>query len=325
MMDTPNSGATSSGATSSGATSGAATARLILAVGSRAGREAPLQFGYYMVGRHSECQIRPKSRSVSRRHCLLFQDETELRVFDLDSAAGTRVNDLRIRTKTWTVLRHGDMLRCGKVVFRIEFGRSASTCDAPRAERQLADSMPVGKAWHDVDIAGFLETQDDEDRERRYEHIRTSSLAVSSDTENSEEAQNTIEVDGDLDLFDDAFDDPLPVPSTTAAPSSAGDPGRGRRSGESTPSSEATDVNGSLREKSRAEPKAGSAAPKRLGRSSDARRSLTKRFSSAGVAEPNRLKMIGLTLVAILALGVLGYSAYSFYTGPDVRVLQNID
>jgi hypothetical protein len=35
--------------------------------------------------------------------------------------------------------------------------------------------------------------------------------------------------------------------------------------------------------------------------------------------------MIGLTVVAILALGVLGYSAYSFYSGPDVRVLQNID
>jgi pSer/pThr/pTyr-binding forkhead associated (FHA) protein len=319
MMDTR-----SSGLTGKSAINGLNTARLILAVGSQAGREAPLQFGYYMIGRHSECQIRPKSRSVSRRHCLLFQDETGLRVFDLDSAAGTRVNDLRIRAKTWTVLRHGDILRCGKVVFRIEFGRSEATRDAPRDERKQANSMNVGQAWHDVDIAGFLETQDHEDQERRYERIRTSNQQASLAAENLEDTQNSIELDEDLDLFDDAFDDPLPGQSAAAAQSDSGHPGQGRPTGMSKPSSEAADVKGSSGEQGRAGPKAKSAPSKRSGRS-DPRRSRTKRFSSAGFPDANRLKTVGLTLVAILALGVLGYSAYSFYSGPDVRVLRNID
>ncbi len=321
MMDTR-----SSGATGNSATNGVATARLILAVGSQAGREAPLQFGYYMIGRHSECQIRPKSRSVSRRHCLLFQDETGLRVFDLDSAAGTRVNDFRIRTKTWTVLRHGDTLRCGKVAFKIEFGGSTRTTrDGSRGDRQ-ADSMPVGEAWHDVDIAGFLETQDHEDQERRYESIRRSNRQASSaaENENTEDTQNSIEVDGDLDLFDDAFDDPVPTESSEPSRSDSRQPLQGRRPGASTPSSKAADFNDSSREQGRGEPKKGSAASKRLGRP-DARRSRTKRFSTAGLPDANRLKIIGLALAAILAVGVLGYSAYSFYTGPDVRVLQDID
>ena len=47
------------------------TVKLILATGSHAGMEETLKPGYYMIGRHEQCQIRPKSRSVSRRHCLL--------------------------------------------------------------------------------------------------------------------------------------------------------------------------------------------------------------------------------------------------------------
>ena len=83
-------------------------------------------------------------------------------------------------------------------------------------------------------------------------------------------------------------------------------------------------MDGSSREQGRAEPESRPSASKRLG-GSDARRFRAKRFSSAGFPDANRLKMIGLILVAMLAVGVLGYSAYSFYTGPDVRVLQNID
>jgi predicted component of type VI protein secretion system len=94
------------------------TARLVLQTGSRAGMPAPLQYGYYMIGRHQECQIRPKSRSVSRYHCLLCHNENVVQVLDLESTSGTRVNEEKLMPKSWVPLSNGDMLRCGKIVFR---------------------------------------------------------------------------------------------------------------------------------------------------------------------------------------------------------------
>ncbi len=315
LMDTP-------------ASTGAA--RLVLAVGSRAGREAPLQYGYYLIGRHRECQIRPKSRSVSRRHCLLYQDDTGLKVFDLGSTAGTRVNDLRLRPQTWTTLRHGDMLRCGKVAFRVDFGETESGNSvaskdpaAPMdAARDTGKSMPVGEAWHDVDIAGFLETADDADRERRYSSIRSANEHDAEDSEDSsDDHQTTIEMDSDLDLFDDAFNDPEPAVSG-ADGSKYGTHDLARTVSHADAKSVAPAAQDSPPE-SRKETKASrrsKAIPERPARSAT-----TRRFSMELFANGERWKMIGITFLMLTILAVVGYSAYHFYTGPQVRVLHSID
>jgi len=281
-----------------------------------------LQYGYYMIGRHSECQIRPKSRSVSRRHCLLLQDDTGLQVLDLNSTAGTRVNDLRIRPKTWTMLRNGDMLRCGKVVFRVHLGQAtsesgqSSLSSASKGDRP--DSMSVGKAWHDVDIAGFLETQDDADRERRYDHIRS---ANENDLEASDvvsdDLQSTIEMDAELDLFDDAFNDPQPS-DTVDTGVTGQDPLKDRT--DPSPQSGATSAESKL---SRREKKASHLS--KMAATKPLRQSSSRSFSFGIPGDADHWKMVGLTLLMLTVLSAVGYSAYRFYSGPGVRVLQSID
>lgn len=297
------------------------TTRLVLAVGSRAGREATLQHGYYMIGRHSECQIRPKSRSVSRRHCLLHLDDTGLKVFDLNSTSGTRVNELRLQSQAWTRLRQGDVLRCGKVVFRVELGQGNDdrSLAMPHLESVNGDKkeMPCGQAWHDVDIAGFLETADEVDRERRYEHIRSTQCQDSEHVEDSsDDLQTTIEMDLDLDLFEDAFDDPQsqqPVKDCVveSGPQAVSDAGRGNDAtlGKST----------SSRTKGKSSSGWQSHARKPVHRES------TGRSAIGMLANADRWKVIGIVFLAIAALATAGTSAYWFYTGPNVRVLQNID
>lgn len=315
-----------------------ATARLVLAVGSRAGLEAPLQRGYYMIGRHAECQIRPKSRSVSRRHCLLFQDDHGLQVLDLNSTAGTRVNDLRVRPMTWTVLRDGDMLRCGKVVFRVAMqptaepnhpGSSASiTGNGKPPSKGVARSMAVGEAWHDVDIAGFLETQDDADREARYHSIRSAGKSPSAD-DSAEDLPTASEIDTDLDLFDDAFDDPLSPegtpPETTSSAGTIQDGPVAAAASSVVAHASSTETSESSRTPA-AEPKR-SRKQRRADRlSKRAAAKSTRQSSSGGIAfQADRWKLIGLALVTLVTLSLLGYSAYSFYNGPNVRVLDNID
>ncbi|MEL6105812.1 MAG: FHA domain-containing protein [Planctomycetota bacterium] len=93
--------------------------QLIVHNGPLVGTIAPIKAGYYLVGRHQECQIRPESRSVSRRHCLLLHNEDGFGVFDLRSSWGTYVNNERLEPHVWRHLRHDDVLRVGDLTFRV--------------------------------------------------------------------------------------------------------------------------------------------------------------------------------------------------------------
>ncbi len=117
--------------------------QLILASGSNAGIAAPIQRGYYMVGRHPECQIRPKTRSVSRRHCLLHHDENEFLVIDLGSTSGTRINEELVEAKQWHPLNDGDVLRLGKTVFNVSL-QSSSRPTAPAPSESSSASGTSG-------------------------------------------------------------------------------------------------------------------------------------------------------------------------------------
>ncbi len=136
---------------------------LVLASGSRAGIRAELQTGYYLIGRHGECQIRPKSRSVSRRHCLLHVQPDYLAVLDLRSTSGTRLGAERLPPAVWVEVSPGDQLRCGKIAFDVVAEAPVASAEPP---------MLRGEAWQEIDIAGFLQAADDDDREVRYETIR---------------------------------------------------------------------------------------------------------------------------------------------------------
>jgi pSer/pThr/pTyr-binding forkhead associated (FHA) protein len=95
------------------------TVRLVVGAGNHAGVAADIRHGLYMIGRHRECQIRPKSQSVSERHCLVHHQAGAVRVFDLDSDQGTFVNDIQVPPKIWQLLNHGDRLRCGRYWFEV--------------------------------------------------------------------------------------------------------------------------------------------------------------------------------------------------------------
>ncbi len=151
--------------------------KLTLAIGSHAGIEEPLKHGFYMIGRDRECQIRPKSHSVSRRHCLLHHSGQGLRVFDLASANGTRVNDQRLEPNQWMWLKTGDTLRCGKVAFDVCVEPGDETSGPPLTSESLkaAKDSPVNKnrAWEDFDIVSFLEAEDEAERQQRYSSLRS--------------------------------------------------------------------------------------------------------------------------------------------------------
>lgn len=157
-------------------------ARLILTAGSRAGLAANIYEGVYLVGREKPCQIRPKSRSVSRKHCALFLEQGSLRVLDLGSTSGTHVNGERIAARTRVVLRDGDQLRCGKITFNVvldenrkALDKSSGLDEATTKDEEKGDdeqTMISGGALQEADIADLLLDLDEVDRVDRISTLR---------------------------------------------------------------------------------------------------------------------------------------------------------
>ncbi|WP_160168181.1 FHA domain-containing protein [Rhodopirellula sallentina] len=116
---------------------------LILSTGSRAGLLAPIHPGFYLIGRDKNCQIRPKTRSVSRVHCLLYfgvdipqplddpdgellrpnaqaaATQGRFHVIDLNSTSGTKLDGERLPPRCWTEVTNGTELRCGKMAWNV--------------------------------------------------------------------------------------------------------------------------------------------------------------------------------------------------------------
>ena len=70
-----------------------------------------------VVGRHLACDIRLESLRVSRHHCCLTQEDSEVVVRDLGSTNGIRINGQRVEIGR---LREGDELAIAHVRYRLE-------------------------------------------------------------------------------------------------------------------------------------------------------------------------------------------------------------
>lgn len=155
------------------------SASLTLASGSRAGMVVTLHSGFYLIGRNSDCQVRPKSRSVSRRHCLIRHQEGQLQVLDLDSTSGTRLNGEKMEPRLWYPLADGDELRCGKIAFAVAAVAVESTAEG-------AAELPVGgtsgqAAWQAEDIADWMTDFDQLEQAERIQTLRTQTVSPKSD------------------------------------------------------------------------------------------------------------------------------------------------
>lgn len=93
--------------------------RLKVLSGTHAGKEIALKEERCFVGRGEACHIRPKSESVSRKHCAFVQKDGRVLLADLNSRNGTFVNDVRLESEKAKVLRSGDRIRIGQLDFEI--------------------------------------------------------------------------------------------------------------------------------------------------------------------------------------------------------------
>jgi pSer/pThr/pTyr-binding forkhead associated (FHA) protein len=91
--------------------------KLVVASGKSAGRTISIKRNKLLIGRSEECDVRPLSEEVSRRHCAVIVGPADAWLEDLGSRNGTFVNGTRITEKT--KLSDGDMIRVGSLELRV--------------------------------------------------------------------------------------------------------------------------------------------------------------------------------------------------------------
>jgi hypothetical protein len=84
------------------------------------GPDIPVDRKMVVIGRHPHCDARLDSIRVSRRHCCMVQDNTEVIVRDLGSTNGIRINGQRVEEGR---LRPGDELSIAHIRFRLDDGQ----------------------------------------------------------------------------------------------------------------------------------------------------------------------------------------------------------
>lgn len=117
--------------------------KLIVASGKSAGRAIAIKRSTLLIGRAEDCDVRPLSEDVSRRHCAIHVGPADVWAEDLGSRNGTFVNNVRIKEKTR--LSDGDLVRVGSLELKV----SCAVPAAPGAEEDvskwlMADDTPAG-------------------------------------------------------------------------------------------------------------------------------------------------------------------------------------
>jgi pSer/pThr/pTyr-binding forkhead associated (FHA) protein len=141
--------------------------------GSHEGKEIGITSEKFLVGRSESCQLRPKSESVSRKHCIIVLKDSRVLVQDLKSRNGTFVNDTRLPVDKAKVLKGGDELRIGKLKFEvlIEHGlqgtKKPEVSDVGDAAARTVEAGSHDSRFEAVDVSSWLDEADQIDRVRK--------------------------------------------------------------------------------------------------------------------------------------------------------------
>jgi len=108
-------------------------ASLIQYNGANLGKRIQLSEQRIVVGRTPEAHLFINEASVSRQHAAISSNAAGFEIEDLGSSNGTFINDVKVSVKT--LLKDGDMLRLGTILFRFFASDNAESIMADKIYR----------------------------------------------------------------------------------------------------------------------------------------------------------------------------------------------
>src|SRR5262245_61197930 len=104
---------------------------LTVAQGVHSGKAIAISLPQYVIGRDPQCQLRPASLAISKRHCAVLTRGDKVFARDFESTNGTFVNEEPLKGEV--ELKDGDTLKVGPLLFNVVI-----TADAPAEEPAAA-------------------------------------------------------------------------------------------------------------------------------------------------------------------------------------------
>lgn len=183
--------------------------QLKVANGSQEGKLIKVKHDKFLIGRSDDCHLRPKSESISRRHCAIVHKKGKVLLLDLKSRNGTEVNGKKLDPSKAKILKHDDHIKIGKLEFvvQIESGvksvKKSEVKDVKDAAVRTAESVSDSR-FEEVDVSSWLDEPDQMERlgtetvTRQFElPDSTESTELSGETVMEEQASNETQAEVD--------------------------------------------------------------------------------------------------------------------------------
>ena len=130
--------------------------RLRVLVGRSAGQEIAVPGPSFLIGRADECNLRPKSEFISRRHCEIILEDSRATIRDLGSRTGTFVNGSKIPPQRSVELQAGDKVKLGPLEFDIMFKHGLDRKKKPKVEGLDDIAARTAGGRDEIDVSQWL-------------------------------------------------------------------------------------------------------------------------------------------------------------------------
>lgn len=113
----------------------------------------------FLIGRADECQLRPKSDFVSRRHAMIAIDGAKATIVDLGSRTGTFLNGKVLAAQTPAEIKHDDIVKIGPLEFSvvIKHGLDRQKHAKVKSLEEAATRTAQRKNVDDADVDQWLQ------------------------------------------------------------------------------------------------------------------------------------------------------------------------
>lgn len=121
---------------------------LVVASGVHQGKVIPITGPQFIIGRDAQCQLRPASQAISKKHCAVVVRDGQVYVKDFGSTNGTTVNEELLRGAE-VAIEDGASLKLGPLDFTVKIERVPSPADGtplPAATPESAAAIAAVKA-----------------------------------------------------------------------------------------------------------------------------------------------------------------------------------
>jgi len=139
---------------------------VVLNAGKSAGQTIAVNLAQFVIGRDPQCNLRPGSALISKRHCAVLIKGEEVFVRDFDSTNGTVLNDVPVKGEV--AIKNNDILKVGPLEFRVVVeatpALAASKTPTPAASSPKKTTPPAPtRGTSNEDAAALLLGLDEEE------------------------------------------------------------------------------------------------------------------------------------------------------------------